>query len=426
MNNKFLAILSLSFVLLASCWQEINNKNNTENNTDNNQTSSQDSLEETKDNKIEEEENNSSTENLENNETVEEKPNLENNNNEKMDNKIEFNQTDKPQDGDLVAIMKTTNGTMKFRLFLEQAPKTVLNFAGLAQKGYYKDIIFHRVIKDFMIQWGDPTGTWTGWESFWGGDFEDEFSSDLSNIRWALSMANAGANTNSSQFFVVEKDALHLDNRHSVFGQVYEKSWLDTLDKIAKTKTNNDKPEKNIKIISVEIKKYNSGKLENVKLDIDTELKKIEEAKKQANKTREVKAGDKIAVHYTGTLEDGEKFDSSLDRGQPLEFTVWAGQMIKGFDAGVVGMKIGDKKKMTLKPEEAYGEYSEENIQEVPDTQLVQAGIPLEVGQEVPTQFGIFKIVSVDKKKKTAKIDFNHKLAGKTLIFDVEIVEFKN
>lgn len=415
MNKKILAILSLSFVLLTSCNQETDNKNNTENNIDNNQEQ----------NIIK---NNYSTENVE-----EENNNLETNINKDM---TEFNQTDKPQNGDLVAIMKTTNGTMKFRLFPELAPKTVMNFVWLAQKWYYKDIIFHRVINNFMIQGGDPTGTGMWGESFWWSEFEDEFNDNLTNIRWALSMANAGANTNGSQFFVVQKDYPSLNNRHSVFGQVYE--WLDTVDKIAKTKTEGgDKPKKDIKIISVDIKKYNSWKLEDIKIDVDEELKKYQElktkkeeeakkAKQEADKDRVVKAGDIIAVHYTWTLEDGEKFDSSLDRGKPIEFGVWAGSMIKGFDAGVVWMKIWDKKKMTLSPEEAYGEYSEENIQEVPDIQLVQAGIPLEEWQEVPTQFGVFKILSVDSKKKTVKIDFNHKLAGKTLIFDVEMIEFKN
>lgn len=108
-----------------------------------------------------------------------------------------------------VAVMETSEGTIKIRLFPEQAPKTVENFIGLSKSGYYDGISFHRVIKDFMIQGGDPTATGMGGESFFEGKmFEDEFSDLLHNFRGALSMANAGYGTNGSQFFIVQsKDA---------------------------------------------------------------------------------------------------------------------------------------------------------------------------------------------------------------------------
>lgn len=174
--------------------------------------------------------------------------------------------------GDTVAVLKTNLGEIKFKLFPLQAPKAVENFTTHIKDGYYNGIIFHRVIKDFMIQGGDPTGTGMGGESIYGRAFEDEFSPLLRNYRGALSMANAGPCTNGSQFFVVQCSSVHeglisqmkdiggeafpeecienyeklggtphLDFRHTVFGQVVE--GMDTVDKIASVQTGQaDKP----------------------------------------------------------------------------------------------------------------------------------------------------------------------------------------
>lgn len=139
-----------------------------------------------------------------------------------------------------------------------------------------------------------------------------------------------------------------------------------------------------------------------------------------------VEKGNTVAVHYTGTLEDGTKFDSSVDRDQPLEFKAGAGQMISGFDAGVMGMKVGEKKKLTLAPKDAYGEYDEAKKQVVPRTDLASfeaAGFKLEVGEKLPTQIGNLAIVAADAD--TVTLDLNHELAGKTLLFDIELVEIK-
>lgn len=139
-----------------------------------------------------------------------------------------------------------------------------------------------------------------------------------------------------------------------------------------------------------------------------------------------VKSGSKVAVHYTGTLEDGTKFDSSLDRGQPLEFTAGAGQMIAGFDAGVMGMKVGDKKTLTLAPTEAYGEYDEARVQVIPREQLASfeaAGFELKAWEKIPTQFGNLLIKETTESEVT--VDMNHDLAGKTLIFEIELMEIK-
>ena len=103
-----------------------------------------------------------------------------------------------------LVVMNTTMGPIKIKLFPEQAPKTVENFLTHAENGYYDGIIFHRVIEDFMIQGGDPTGTGMGGESIYGDTFEDEFTMDLFNLKGALSMANAGPGTNGSQFFIVQ------------------------------------------------------------------------------------------------------------------------------------------------------------------------------------------------------------------------------
>ena len=192
-------------------------------------------------------------------------------------------QTRAPQQGDTVATMKTTLGDIKILLFPDAAPKAVENFVTHAKNGYYNGIIFHRVIPDFMIQGGDPTGTGRGGESIWGRSFEDEFSVDYHNIRGALSMANAGPGTNGSQFFIVQAKEVSedmisqleqladrgfptecvedykalggtpwLDYRHTVFGQVVV--GMDTVDKIAEVETvPGDKPATDVSIIGIEI-----------------------------------------------------------------------------------------------------------------------------------------------------------------------------
>jgi len=138
-----------------------------------------------------------------------------------------------------------------------------------------------------------------------------------------------------------------------------------------------------------------------------------------------IEKGNKIKVEYTGTFEDGEVFDSSEKHGQPLEFEVGSGQMIKGFDEAVVGMNKDEEKEITLKPEEAYGENNPDLKKKVPREQLPKdqdpqvgmiLGVSLPNGQQFPA-----KIVEVNDKEVT--IDLNHPLAGKTLKFKIKIVE---
>ena len=168
-----------------------------------------------------------------------------------------FNQTALPEKGDQIVVIGTTMGEIKIKLFPEFAPKTVENFVGLAEKGYYDGIIFHRVIPDFMIQGGDPTGTGRGGESLWGGKFADEFNPNLTHLVGAVSMANAGPNTNGSQFFIVQNPAGTdwLDGRHTIFGHVYE--GMDIVNRIANAERDaGDKPVADIKMTKVSVETY--------------------------------------------------------------------------------------------------------------------------------------------------------------------------
>jgi cyclophilin family peptidyl-prolyl cis-trans isomerase len=132
-----------------------------------------------------------------------------------------------------IAVIETNLGTIKVKFFPDAAPKAVENFKGLAKKGYYNGIIFHRVIDAFMIQGGDPTGTGRGGQSLWGKAFEDEFSPKYRfDRKGLLAMANAGPKTNGSQFFITLVPTPHLNNRHTIFGEVI--SGMDVVDKIGK------------------------------------------------------------------------------------------------------------------------------------------------------------------------------------------------
>ncbi|EGS8767067.1 peptidylprolyl isomerase [Listeria monocytogenes] len=181
---------------------------------------------------------------------------------------------------EIEAEMITNRGTIRIKLFPEIAPKTVENFVTHSKNGYYDGLIFHRVIPEFMIQGGDPDGRGTGGESIWGESFEDEFSTEAFNLRGALSMANAGPNTNGSQFFIVQKPDMPadmlgqmeqagfpveiieaykqggtpwLDGRHTVFSHVIE--GMDVVDEIANLPTGmQDKPVNDVVIEKINIK----------------------------------------------------------------------------------------------------------------------------------------------------------------------------
>lgn len=211
----------------------------------------------------------------------------QNQNNQQGGVDLALEQLQLPKAGEEIAVITTNYGEIKLRLFPEIAPKAVENFKTHARNGYYDGLTFHRIIKDFMIQGGDPEGTGRGGESIWGSSFEDEFDINYRNIRGALSMANAGPNTNGSQFFIVQKsdnpeglipqmraageekgfpkdvvDAYEalggtywLDGHHTVFGHVFE--GMDVVDKIAAVETDKDgRPAEPVVMEKIEILEY--------------------------------------------------------------------------------------------------------------------------------------------------------------------------
>lgn len=198
-----------------------------------------------------------------------------------------MNQLDRPGKGETIAVMHTSMGDISIRLFPEKTPKTFENFTTHAKNGYYNGLKFHRVIRDFMIQGGDPKGNGTGGESIWGRSFEDEPDIELRNYCGALSMANAGPNTNGSQFFIVQAAEAPasmlqqmkgmtaeqgypaevtetyakvggtpwLDFRHTVFGQVFD--GMDVVHAIAAVPVGaNDMPREDVTITSIDILTY--------------------------------------------------------------------------------------------------------------------------------------------------------------------------
>jgi len=166
-------------------------------------------------------------------------------------------ETPKPtiQKGKEIVVIETNMGTIELSLFRAEAPKTVDNFEGLAKKGYYNGLIFHRVISNFMIQGGDPTGTGMGGESIYGAKFEDEISPKLKFDRAGLlAMANAGPNTNGSQFFITLVPTPWLNGRHTIFGEVVGgKEVLEAIGKVQTTKPG-DKPVKAVVMSKVYLK----------------------------------------------------------------------------------------------------------------------------------------------------------------------------
>jgi cyclophilin family peptidyl-prolyl cis-trans isomerase len=217
-------------------------------------------------------------------------------------------------DQELRAKFTTSEGTFEAKLFYKEAPMAVSNFVELSRKGFYNGLIFHRVIPNFMIQGGDPKGNGTGGPGY---AFSDEFSPNLKHSKpGMLSMANSGPNTNGSQFFVTVKETPHLDNRHTIFGEVI--SGYDVVKKISEVKATNDKPIKDVKIDKLEIvgdwykpgevkktKELSQDDIKNIsKKPVESLLAKIGEAQGfgkivQATFSDGMARGDQMQVRYS-------------------------------------------------------------------------------------------------------------------------------
>lgn len=314
----------------------------------------------------------------------------------------------------LFANMKTNMGTIVIKLEFEKTPLTVASFVGLAEgtkvntakkpgEPYFNGIIFHRVIKGFVIQGGDPLGAGHGGPGY---RFPDEFDPSLKHSGpGVLSMANAGPGTNGSQFFITHNATPNLDNRHAVFGTVVK--GLDVVDAIANVQTaRGDRPVTKVVMQEVTIHRVGEkakafkGDEEHFQQIFTTKFpeaakaeaarqKRMKEAEEAAKvKYKEMEAsikvkfpkaqksafgnyyavthkkgsgatpekGTKVSVHYAGSLlENGKEFDSSIKRNRPFSFNVGTGRVIRGWDLAVANMKKGEKQTIILPPELGYG-----------------------------------------------------------------------
>jgi len=282
----------------------------------------------------------------------------------------------------IYAKFTTPKGEVLVKLEHEKTPGTVGNFVALAEgnlendarkqgQPYYDGLKFHRVIADFMIQGGCPQGTGTGTPGY---SFDDEFHPDLKHDEpGILSMANSGPASNGSQFFITHVATPWLDNKHTVFGKVIE--GQDVVDAIEQ----GDEIEKvEILRIGEEAKKFNAVEafrvFEGARAKREADEKEAQE--KQLNEVaagfettksglrykiveegngKKATKGSLVSVHYKGQLMNGQVFDSSYQRNQPIDFTVGVGQVISGWDEGILLLKVGDKARFVIPSELAYG-----------------------------------------------------------------------
>lgn len=300
----------------------------------------------------------------------------------------------------LYARVQTTKGNIMIKLEFEKTPLTVANFVGLAEgtkkfdaqgraagKPYYDGLSFHRVIDNFMIQGGCPLGTGNGGPGY---RFADEIDPTLKHVGpGILSMANAGPGTNGSQFFITHKATPWLDGKHTVFGKVLGADDQKVVNAIAKG-------DKIVKVTIVRVgdkaKAFKGDEAHYAKIMKDKEAEKkaafAERMKKEKEQIEALiakykkennadvvttksglkylvlkagageapKAGTRISAHYTGTLADGKKFDSSRDRGQPIQFPVGKRFVIPGWDEALSQMKKGERRILIIPSDLAYGE----------------------------------------------------------------------
>jgi FKBP-type peptidyl-prolyl cis-trans isomerase len=282
----------------------------------------------------------------------------------------------------IYAKFNTAKGAILVKLTHDLTPGTVGNFVGLAEgqlensarpmgKPYYDGLKFHRVIPDFMIQGGCPQGQGTGGPGY---NFDDEFHPNLKHDKpGVLSMANAGPGTNGSQFFITHVPTNWLDGKHTVFGHVIE--GQDVVDAVE-----GDDALESIEIIRVGDEAKNWNAIEAFRTFEGSRAKRIEEQKRMAEEALEKLAagfqktesglryqiiqkgngtaaekGKKVSVHYQGALENGQVFDSSYKRKQPIEFQLGVGQVIEGWDEGIALLQVGDKARFVIPSYLGYG-----------------------------------------------------------------------
>ncbi|QLG46262.1 peptidylprolyl isomerase [Costertonia aggregata] len=285
------------------------------------------------------------------------------------------------QDG-IYAKFNTTKGEILVKLTHDKTPGTVGNFVALAEGNlensvkpqgtpYYDGLKFHRVIPDFMIQGGCPLGTGTGDAGY---KFDDEFHPELTHdAPGVLSMANAGPGTNGSQFFITHIATPWLDNKHTVFGHV--EHGQEVVDEIAQ----GDGIE-SLEIVRVGADAENWNAVEAFRTFEGSREKRLAEEKKNAEAALEELAagfdrtssglryniiqkgngpkaekGQTVSVHYEGSLTNGQVFDSSYKRKEPIDFQLGAGQVIPGWDEGISLLQVGDKARFVIPSHLAYG-----------------------------------------------------------------------
>ena len=282
----------------------------------------------------------------------------------------------------IYAKFNTTKGEILVKLTHDKTPGTVGNFVALAEGNmkntaksegvpYYDGLSFHRVIADFMIQGGCPLGTGTGDPGY---KFDDEFHPELRHSGpGVLSMANAGPGTNGSQFFITHVATPWLDNKHTVFGNV--EHGQEVVDAIAQGDSIDS-----LEIVRVgkeaeawdavqAFKSFESSRQERLAKEKKEAEEALERVAQGFDKTDSglrykilengagpnAEKGKTVAVHYEGSLLNGQVFDSSFQRNQPISFQLGVGQVIPGWDEGIQLLRVGDKARLVIPSDLAYG-----------------------------------------------------------------------
>ncbi|MGB5460122.1 MAG: peptidylprolyl isomerase [Eudoraea sp.] len=285
------------------------------------------------------------------------------------------------QDG-IYAKFNTSKGEITVKLAYDKTPGTVGNFVALAEgklensakpknTPYYDGLSFHRVIPDFMIQGGCPQGTGTGDPGY---KFDDEFHPDLKHSGpGVLSMANAGPGTNGSQFFITHVATPWLDNKHTVFGNVIEGQKIvdeiaqgDSIESLEIVRIGTEAESWNAVEAFKSFESSRELRLQEEKNKAEAELDKVASGFDKTNSGLRYKIlkkgdgnkaakGNTVSVHYEGSLTNGQVFDSSYQRNQPIDFQLGIGQVIPGWDEGISLLKVGDKARFVIPSELGYG-----------------------------------------------------------------------